>query len=97
MKCVSLSMSARGSYSECCSFRPTNSRVSTKECRIGTSILLAPGMRKTRRKQLAECNSSKTTRRRKTGRKLTRRMIIKCKLVEFLQVTHCDDSVLIMI
>ena len=63
------------------------------------------GMRKTRRKQLAECNSSKTTRRkqlvenkgRKTGRKLTRRMIIKCKLVEYLQDTHWDDSVLIMI
>ena len=34
---------------------------------------------------------------RKTGRKLTRRMIIKCKLVEYLQVTHWDDSVLIMI
>ena len=41
-------------------------------------------MRRTRRKQLAECNSSKPTRRnqlvefkgRKTGRKLTRLMII---------------------
>ena len=50
-------------------------------------------------------NSSKTTRRmqlveikgRKSGRKLTRRMIIKCKLFEYLQITHWDDSVLIMV
>ena len=45
----------------------------------------------TRRKQLIEIKG------RKTGRKLTRRMIIKCKLVEYLQITHWDDSVLIMI
>ena len=45
----------------------------------------------TRRKQLVENKG------RKTGRKLTRRMIIKCKLVEYLQVTHWDDSVLIII
>ena len=61
-------------------------------------------MTRSRQKGYAE-NSSKTTRRkqlvenkgRKTGRKLTRRMIIKCKLVEYLHVTHWDDSVLIMI
>ena len=45
----------------------------------------------TRRKQLVEIK------RRKTGRKLTGRLIIKCKLVEYLQITHWDDSVLIMI
>ena len=45
----------------------------------------------TRRKQLVEIKG------RKTGRKLTRRMIIKSKLVEYLQVTHWDDSVLIMV
>ena len=48
-------------------------------------------MRKTRRKQLIEIEG------RKTGRKLTRRMIIKCKLVEYLQITNWDDSVLIMV
>ena len=49
------------------------------------------GIRKTRQKQLVEIKG------RKTGRKLSRRIIIKCKLVEYLQITHWDDPVLIMV
>ena len=55
--------------------------------------------------KLVENNSTKATRQkqlvenkgRKTGQKLTRRMIIKCKLIEYLQIAYWDDSVLIMV
>ena len=47
------------------------------------------GMRKTGRKQVVEKKG------RKTGRKLTRRIIIECKLVE-LQITNKDYPVLIV-
>ena len=55
-----------------------------------TNYFIYGGMRKTRRKQLVEIKG------RKTGRKLTRRIIIEFKLVEELQITHRDCPVLIM-
>ena len=68
---------------------------------LTTDIL---GMRETRQKKLVENNSPNAicqkqlaeTQGRIIGRKLTRRMIIKCNLVEQLQTTHRDNSVLIM-
>ena len=46
--------------------------------------------RKTRRRQLVEIEG------RKTGRKLTRRILIECKLVEYLQIIHKGYTVLMM-
>ena len=49
---------------------------SQKKLKTSLTISFFSGMRKTRRKQLVESKG------RKTGRKLTRRIIIECKLVE---------------